>query len=361
MTLTVIDKHSELKRLARLIFSGVASEKDLASVAANEVLAIKSDTSEPRRQFVTIDKASAPKDGSRTRRFIASSESVDRMGDIIRVKGWDFSTFKKNPQALWCHDSHELPVGLVSEMTKAVKDSPPVLYEAIDFHGADINPFADQVMRMVDAKALRAVSVGFIPLAGGVNNPQNQVERDSLGLGPWGVEFTRVSQLELSVCVIPANADALAVKDVESALAGMVRAKQITAEQASEILKSAQTPAVFALGGIEEPEMKSDAPTESTAELQKTLATVTAALEQMTSTLKTMTDCAAAQFERSSAAMNLALEQGAALSKRLEAIEQKHITSTPATPEPVKQQLAGRDFASVFERAAKKLDTQPVG
>src|SRR3990167_8667378 len=41
--------------------------------------------------------------------FVASHESDDRMGDIIRQDGWKLDNFKKNPAMLWGHDSFSRP------------------------------------------------------------------------------------------------------------------------------------------------------------------------------------------------------------------------------------------------------------
>ena len=37
-------------------------------------------------------------------RFVASDESVDRYGDIIRASGWQLDNFRKNPVLLFAHD-----------------------------------------------------------------------------------------------------------------------------------------------------------------------------------------------------------------------------------------------------------------
>jgi hypothetical protein len=282
---TVIDKQSELRTLARAIFAGVATQEDLARVKAEEVYAIKSDTSEPRRSLHVFGKAEKGK-GERTRRFIASTERVDRQGDIIRVKGWDLSDFKQNPVALWCHMSRDLPLGLVSEFVKDTKADTPALVESIDFHEPDLYPFADQVLRFIDAGGIRATSVGYIPLAGGVKYPATPEERDALGLGPWGVEYTKVSQLELSVCPVPAQADALGVKDIEKALGDLVREKKLTAAQAKSLLEAAAEPTVFALGGIgKDGEEEHEEDEHKPSALDKTLELLNATLEAVNRTL----------------------------------------------------------------------------
>ncbi|WP_200857337.1 hypothetical protein, partial [Klebsiella pneumoniae] len=39
-----------------------------------------------------------------------SDDSVDRMGDIIEQAGWQLADFRKNPIALFAHDSR-FPIG----------------------------------------------------------------------------------------------------------------------------------------------------------------------------------------------------------------------------------------------------------
>ena len=246
----VIDKNSELKVLAKAIFAGVATPEDMGKVAVAEVIAIKSDTSEPRRAFIPIEKVTkgAKGEGERVRRFVASSERPDRGGDVVRVAGWDLKDFRANPIALWCHLSRDLPLGTVVEMTKAPKEDPPCLYEAIEFAAGERYPFADQVLGFIDDKIIRGVSVGFIPLKGGVYYPQTQEERDTIGLGPWGVEYRKQSQLELSVCNIPMQADSLSTKaQIEKAIGDLVRAKKLTETEGKALIDAAAEPVVFAV------------------------------------------------------------------------------------------------------------------
>lgn len=361
---TILNKNSELRRLAGLIFAGLATVEDMRQVKAEEVLAIKSDLSEPRRFVHVFEKAAKPKDGGdRVRRFTASTERADRMGDIIRVKGWDFTDFKRNPQALWCHQSRELPIGLVLDSEKATKEDPPKLYQSIDFHGADLNPHADTVLRMIDARALRAVSVGFMPLE--INNPREPEEREKLGLGSWGVEFLKQSQLELSVCVIPAHPDAL--RDdaaIQRALGEMVAAKQITEAQADAMLKMG-TPRVFALG-----EIKADppaAPVEPTpAEPDATVSALAACEESLRVTRDALAQTVAAMsttataLERTTAALIDSVEHTMALERRIAAIEQKQTPTEPA-PKALADGATGRAsnaeefFAQAIEGAVKRL------
>lgn len=323
MTTTIIDKQSELKTLAKAIFGGVVCEDDLAKVDPKEVIAIKSDTSEPRRRFEVFEKAMKG-DGDRVRRFVASTERADRTGDIVRVKGWDFTDFKKNPMAVWCHNTRDLPLGTVGLFEKATKEDPPKLYESIDFHTAELNPFADQVMRLQDAGGLRAVSVSFLPLPGGVRIPQTPEERDAMGLGPWGVEYTKQAQLELSVCVVPAHPDALATKAlVEKALGDMVQRKELTAAQAKQLLEATEEPKVFAVAHAGE--SGDDAPGHGDEGAAKT------------SPIDESTERLVGALEKAVTALEATVESNVALRTRMDALERQigDLIKTKADGSPV--------------------------
>lgn len=41
--------------------------------------------------------------GDETYSFVASDETADRYGDIVRVAGWDLANYKRNPIVLFQH------------------------------------------------------------------------------------------------------------------------------------------------------------------------------------------------------------------------------------------------------------------
>jgi HK97 family phage prohead protease len=137
-------------------------------------------------------------DQERTLRFCYSDESVDRMGDTIRAAGWDISDYVRNPVALWAHDSSAPPIG----NGKNVDVEGARLMGDIEFAPPETYQFADTIYRLLLGKFLRAVSVGFMPTKHRL--VQNDPER------PWGIDFLEQSLLEISVCPVPANPNALA-------------------------------------------------------------------------------------------------------------------------------------------------------
>jgi HK97 family phage prohead protease len=131
--------------------------------------------------------------------FIASDETVDRMGDIIRADGWQLRDFKKNPVLLWAHNSSEPPIGTVTDI-RVEKNR---LLARAKFMPEGLHDFADKIWKMVQLGFLRAVSVGFMPVEWDMRKGAD---------GEWlGYEFTKQQLLELSVVPVPANPAALTV------------------------------------------------------------------------------------------------------------------------------------------------------
>jgi HK97 family phage prohead protease len=133
----------------------------------------------------------------RTLRFCFSDESVDRMGDTIKASGWNLTDFENNPVTLWAHDSSAPPIGGASNV--AVEGTR--LLGNIAFAPPETYQFADTIYRLVLGKFLRAVSVGFMPTRHAF--VQNDDAR------PWGIDFLEQDLLEISVCPVPANPNAL--------------------------------------------------------------------------------------------------------------------------------------------------------
>lgn len=121
---------------------------------------------------------------------VASTNSVDRHGEVVDNNGWDLKAFKKNPVILWGHDHNEPAIG-VSKKTwvegtgkKAKLMIQPLLH--------DVTEKARAVKELVSMGVIKTLSVGFKPL-------------DS----PDGVTFTKNELLEVSMVNVPANADAM--------------------------------------------------------------------------------------------------------------------------------------------------------
>src|ERR1700756_2304076 len=121
-----------------------------------------SDRTAPQVGVAVMRAAIIEKDasaGDRRARFVASDETVDRYGDIIRANGWQLENFRKNPVLLFGHQQSQLPVGIVDPI--AVEGTRLIAHAKFLPEGT--TAFADSVWALVDIGALRAVSVGFLP------------------------------------------------------------------------------------------------------------------------------------------------------------------------------------------------------
>ena len=126
--------------------------------------------------------------------FVLSDETKDRSGDIVRVNGWDLQAFRKNPVALWQHDSHQ-PIG----SWKNVRVEGTQLLGELKLSSI---PLGQMAQTLIDEGVLRAVSVGFRVKE---YEPIDAKE-------PWGAWEIKAAELfETSLVSVPANPSALLV------------------------------------------------------------------------------------------------------------------------------------------------------
>lgn len=154
------------------------------------------------RAYSILNVKSVDED-TRTIRGIATTPSVDRVGDIIDPLGVKFN----NPLAfLWQHQ-HDKPIGSVKfdkptkdgitfEATVAKSDEPGTLKDRLD-----------EAWQSIKAGLVRAVSIGFRP-----------IEYSFMDNG--GIRFSETEVYELSAVTISANADALitTIKSLDAAV-----------------------------------------------------------------------------------------------------------------------------------------------
>jgi hypothetical protein len=219
MSTNTLDKQTVAK-----IASGTISQDELASMPVEDVFAAKS-AGILQRRLGQIGIVKSDED-SRTITWAISDESTDRMGDVIRVAGWDLSEYEKNPVILWSHDQgmdHSIPaIGKALRTWKGEKrGGGAALMQEAEFAPGDIHPFADTIYQLAIRGFLNAVSVGFRPSE--VYVPKSAEEREELKLGPRGVDFRKTELLENSVVNVPANPNAL-----QNAMSDMVRRGIIT-------------------------------------------------------------------------------------------------------------------------------------
>jgi len=155
------------------------------------------------RQFraAEVEKADST---TRSIRFVASDETVDRYGDIIRASGWQLGNFAKNGPLLFGHQSREPAIGTATAWVDGTR-----LMADATLWPEGVSEFADVLWRIYEAGGNRAVSVGFLPT---VEPKLLRAEPDADGYAAiTGFEFIGQELLELSIVPVPANPAALAV------------------------------------------------------------------------------------------------------------------------------------------------------
>jgi HK97 family phage major capsid protein/HK97 family phage prohead protease len=130
--------------------------------------------------------------------FVASTDSVDRYGDVIQQDGWVLSDFRKNPIALWMHN-HDQPVGIWEN----IKVDGGKLVAKLKLAAQGTSTLIDTLRSLIEQRILRAVSVGFRPLK---YEPLLNAKGEPTG----GYRFLKQELLEISVVTVPANQEALA-------------------------------------------------------------------------------------------------------------------------------------------------------
>ena len=134
-------------------------------------------------------------DDERPLTVVASDESVDRLGDVVRADGWELRPYKRNPVFLWAHDYTRTPIGRSSWVGLDAGR----LVATIEFAPT---AFAREVETLYRQRFLRAVSVGFRACAFTFRKGRDGAVE--------GVEFTKQELLEISAVPVPANPEALA-------------------------------------------------------------------------------------------------------------------------------------------------------
>jgi HK97 family phage prohead protease/HK97 family phage major capsid protein len=127
--------------------------------------------------------------------FILSDETPDRYGDVLSADGWELTNFKKNPIALFGHNS-SFPIG----RWKGLKVENGALRGHLELAPAGTSDRIDEIRKLVEAGILRAVSVGFLPRE---SRARSKTEPGEL--------YLKQELIETSLVSIPANPNAIAV------------------------------------------------------------------------------------------------------------------------------------------------------
>ncbi len=144
---------------------------------------------------------------------MASTETVDRFGEVIMASGWRLENYRRNPVFQNAHQYGDILFTLGKALMTEVREGggQPHLFQRIEF-AVDSNPVARIAYGLYQGGFLNAVSVGFIPIrwedapAG-----QGSAHSGSSHASPmhWRRRYLEQELLEVSAVGIPANPDAL--------------------------------------------------------------------------------------------------------------------------------------------------------
>lgn len=100
-----------------------------------------------------------------TAKFVMSTSSIDRHGDIVDQSSWNLKHFLENPAFFWGHRSNEFPLGKWLSITLEAdpdNDGEMMLVGVAEF-AVDLHPDIKRAWEHVVRGDLSMVSVGFIP------------------------------------------------------------------------------------------------------------------------------------------------------------------------------------------------------
>lgn len=182
--------------------------------------------------------------------FTASTDSVDRAGDIV-VQSWDLASFNANPIILENHDYSGPVVGRALSAEVVTQDNGrKALSIRLQIDAGEDNPAGRRLARQIREGFVSAGSVGFMP--GGVTS------RASLGsehpqAGARGFVLGSDSEpnalLEFSIVTVPMNGEALHARAAKSAdsrdLRKTIREEVRAAIQAEKAIAQTAPPESF--------------------------------------------------------------------------------------------------------------------
>ena len=132
--------------------------------------------------------------------FVLSTNSVDRAGDIVE-QDFNLTAFRKNPIALWGHDS-KMPIGTWGNLRKETVGTVKRTLGRLNLAQPGTSKFIDFLRSMVEQRILKAVSVGILP------REYEPLDEDD----PWGgLRLSKNELMECSLCSVPMNAEALSL------------------------------------------------------------------------------------------------------------------------------------------------------
>ncbi len=147
-------------------------------------------------------------DGERAIVATMTTDAVDRDGEVLIPQGMNSKNFEANPVVMFGHNYFELPVGKVTAVKRGQKkwSAKIIPAERPETYPPEKEWFPDTLYSLFKQGVLNAVSVGLMP--------QEHRQASTKDIEQYGEGVRRVISkwelLELSICAIPANPEAIA-------------------------------------------------------------------------------------------------------------------------------------------------------
>ena len=154
----------------------------------------------------TLDAKFTAGDGITKFTATITTSSIDRDGEVVVPGGMNSKQFEQNPVLLYAHDPAK-PIGKMTALRRgeSVIDADFALVPRPESHEGEW--FPDTVGALMRFGALKGVSIGFAPMAGGMRQA-TKGDKDKYGVGVARV-YSKWNLMEVSVVSVPANQDAL--------------------------------------------------------------------------------------------------------------------------------------------------------
>ena len=129
-----------------------------------------------------------------THTFVLTTQSPDRVGDIVVLDGLNLEPFKENPVALVHHRMGDFPIGI----WKNLRRQGDALLADLQLAAKGSSQMADLCRALIEQGILKAVSITFKPTK-------------AEPIKPRGMKFLQSELLEASLVSVPMNPRALMV------------------------------------------------------------------------------------------------------------------------------------------------------
>lgn len=190
------------------LFQKRTNGRQVRAIDVSEPPKLVSITSDKCKEL--CDKAGLQYEPGYYKRVIArttTTEKPDRYGDIVRASGVNIDNYRRNPVVLFAHEHSQPPVGNSIKIWQDVNQKAWKSFDLYFDDKVDTTGRSDLVFRMVSSGAMPGGSIGFLPKQ--CKNDHTKKERESFGMGEYGVEYLSCDYLEHSACSVPANPECL--------------------------------------------------------------------------------------------------------------------------------------------------------